>query len=164
MKFNDLDTTKKGDIGEEIILGLLQEGGWTPYKVACDCPHPFDYFSFNSSQNRTVFFEVKTYPRRASYNDTGIDLPDYHKYLSFSDLDCYEFILFFVDEFEQCIYCQNIRKLSPHGVIREDHGKVYFPLAMLKKCRNLYSDELQRLREISKVDQVKYASTKRHFT
>jgi hypothetical protein len=137
MLFSELPTTKKGDIGEAIIKRILSGWNWQ-YKPAPPCAHVID-FEAVTDKGEALAVEVKTYPRRAYTNDTGIDAADFETY---TGLDT-DVLLIFVDQFERCIYGERLSRLSAFA--QYDGAKVYFPLHLFRVVRKLKPSELKQL-------------------
>ena len=141
--FSQLHTTRKGDAGEQIVHRYLATKGYKPYCQALDGPYPFDCIAYSEQDTRLVIVEVKTYPRRYAYADTGIDLSDWSKYQSIATSNPLAFCLMFVDKFERAIYGADLRKLK---VDRHGTGptgrKVYFDLSRMELRRWLTADEV----------------------
>lgn len=157
MKFVEMATTKKGGIGEAIILEMLRRRGYVVYPAPDeDRGHLVDFFTYNPKEGTAALIEVKTYPRRAFHQDTGIDEADLWKY----SRQCLPVILFFVDEVEECIYCARLEDLAPYATL--EGGKAYFPLHLFRVVRRLTPAELARIRKHP--TQVAYRNVKRFFT
>lgn len=156
MNFNDLPTTKRGDAGETIVDGYLTAKGCTLYGPGPG-PHPIDRFMIDPT-GRPFAFDVKTYPRQYSRAYTGIDLPDFYKYLNLSPVPV---LLFFVDPFEGCIYVHTLNREDGHRAPMIENGKVYFHLSEMTLCRLLTVEELLQLGKIKQPE--RYARTRKHF-
>lgn len=141
MNFADLKTTKKGRIGERIVRGLLEQWNWS-YKEAPNRSHAIDFMAINC-EGDCIGVEVKTYPRRASKLDTGIDGADFTKYRQLRTNRCKDVLLIFIDQFERCIYGQWLSVLE-QAAYREG-GKVYFKLDRMRRVRWLTAAELSEL-------------------
>jgi len=139
MTFQQLPTTRRGNIGEAIADGYFKSQGWFPYS-APEGSHPIDRVLMTDCGVFAV--DVKTYPRQFSRPCTGIDLPDHHKYLAIEATGL-PVVLFFVDHFEGCIYSGRIAKLSQAA--KHYDGKTYYPLRLMKFVRRLTAAELEAL-------------------
>lgn len=138
--FTQLRTTRKGAIGERIARRLLERRGWTVYKPARDnTPHPIDFLVFRPGRP-VMAVDVKTYPRRRHYSDTGIDSADWYAYKSFS---C-PVSLIFVDEVQRSVYGATISTLEP--LARSEGLKTYFPLDAMTVISTLTAEELAQLK------------------
>lgn len=156
MDFNQLPTTKRGDIGEQIVDDYLIERGCRLYKPE-EGPHPIDRFMVNAA-GHAFAYDVKTYPRLFSSNKTGIDIPDYYKYCQ---MDPVPVLLFFVDAFEGCLYFHQLNRKDGHRAPVFDKQKVYFHLSDMTFCRSLTAGEVARIGGIKQPE--RYKNVKRHF-
>jgi len=157
--FLQLPTTRKGYAGEAIAKNVIRRAGWTIYESTADVPHLVDFLCHKAG--RLIAVDVKTYPRRASYPDTGIDARDFDKYREFAAAHNIPVHLVWVDEIEQAVYGNRLAHLARHAT--QDGGKVYFPLEAMKLHRHLFPDELDRLRDAGAVDEERYRTCERHF-
>ena len=155
--FNDLPTTKKGDIGERLFTEYLSQNGFVVYSPPLAGRHPVDRIVYHPKRG-WLAVDVKTYPRRYCCLDTGIDQADYLKYQKLP----LRVLLCFVDEFEGCIYVAYLDELKPTG--EPSGGKVYFPLGAFKKVRPLTPAELAELDELSPYAKgERYRHQRRYF-
>jgi len=139
MSWQAMTTTKKGNIGE---------------------PHTVDFFA--QYKGKKLFaVEVKTYPRRALYDQTGIDAADYDTYLHMLKEQDIDTVVVWVDEFEQMIYQNRISILQRFAQPKD--GKVYFGLGAMRKVRRLNAEEVRAIRARSTTDYKMYENVKRFF-
>lgn len=90
-----------GAIGESYVMDYLRRAGCQVYTPSFEGSHCIDFFVV--APDGLVFgADVKTYRRRAKYNDTGIDTADWLKYAQIALKTPVR--LFFVDSFERCCY------------------------------------------------------------
>ncbi|MTB50066.1 hypothetical protein [Lewinella sp. W8] len=160
MKFTDLPTTKRGDVGERIVYDHLRAKGCHIYEPE-DGPHPIDRFMV-ARDGQCFAFDVKTYRRQFTRPYTGIDAPDFEKYTSLRGVTV---LLFFVDAFERCIYWIKINPeghrapsdepATGNGLIYE-HRKVYFPLSDMTVLRALTDEELRELGPQDRPERYEY--------
>ena len=152
MSFLNLRTTRKGATGERIIEQWIKAKGWQ-YEAAPDRAHKVDFHV--NMDGEQIAIEVKTYARRYSSTDTGIDVKDYSTYYHMH----VRVLLLFVDPFEGAIYGQWVNRLA---VDSSGAGKVYFRLHQFKLLRALTASEQA---ELSKYPLPgNYAHTRRYFT
>ena len=151
MSFLNLRTTRKGAIGEQIIKDWIKAKGWQ-YEAAPDRAHTVDFHV--NMDGEQIAIEVKTYARRYSSTDTGIDVKDYSTYCGMH----LRVLLLFVDPFEQAIYGQWINRLA---VDSSGGGKVYFRLHQFRVLRALTASELARLDKYTLSS--RYALTEPYF-
>lgn len=159
MNFQQLTTTKKGNIGEAIARGILERAGWNVYDCKQNQPHVVDFLCHKAG--RLIGVDVKTYPRRRHHPDTGIDVMDFAKYLSLGYAHRMPVYLVWIDEIEQAAYSGRLRTIERHAY--QAGGKIYFPLSALRLIRHLWPDELAALQAVSTVDAGKYAGVEYFF-
>lgn len=128
--FQKLRTTKLGEAGEALIEKHFTAKGWTIYRPKKGRRHPLDMIGIDQS-GQVVLIEVKTYPRRWAYSDTGIDARDWRSYLEIHRKNPNPILLVFIDIYEKRVYYFQINE-ALIGAAYEADGKVYFPLAMAK--------------------------------
>ena len=157
MRFEELATTRKGDIGERIVKSYLTKREMTIYSTDSG-PHPIDFVAIDQA-GKLFFVEVKTYPRRAKKSDTGIDLADWYKYAEIERIGVVW--LFFIDEFEGCCYVCSLSDLKRNNTTQGE--KIYFDLSLFKVLFWLDRGDLNEIRKASKVNMEQYKGTKRHF-
>jgi hypothetical protein len=158
--FKALQTTQKGDIGERIVLGLLNCWGFRVYHPG-EGSHPIDFLAIDRAGKLTAV-DVKTYPRLHSRDQTGIDLADYQSYTRLSKTLQAPVKLFFVDEVEGIVYGQRLDELSHYRT--ERNGKVYFPLSQMVVAKTLTDAEVLELTTLSNVNYSNYNTMPRYFT
>ncbi len=140
--FNDL--IRIGTIGEKIVDRMLKDNGFSIYKpIFSDESNVIDRIAFAPS-GASLFYEIKTYPRRWLKPQQGIDQADFEKYRKIvcSNPDS-KFFIFFVDPSERKILSLNFKKHFRVGV--KESQKVYFDLNLLKPIRDLTDYELARI-------------------
>lgn len=157
--FLQLPTTRKGYAGEDIARKVIRRAGWTVYESTADVPHLIDFVC--EKAGRLIAVDVKTYPRRASYCDTGIDLADFEAYQAFEDGAGIPVHLVWVDEIEEAVYGHRLAHLSSYA--SHHAGKVYFPLSAMRLHRHLFLEELAQLRQAGAVDEERYRTCERYF-
>ena len=150
------DCLHTGAIGETIVADYLTSAGHYVYTSYAAGSHPFDYVVTDSTGVPQYVAEVKTYPRRAFFNDTGIDAADWDKYAHIAPR--MPLRLYFVDFFERC--CYSIDLSEARKVAKRDAGKVYFPLSVCRFEFWLTPDQLSAIAP-GRLD--RYANTKRYF-
>lgn len=159
-KFKELQTTRKGYAGEAIVKRLLEKKGLIVYECMQDRGHLVDFIC--CLPGRPFFaVEVKTKPRKAFTQTTGIDTADFKKYVRLAERHNIDTVLFFVDSFEQAIYSAKISELrdlsEPEGFI------TYFSLDSMKFQKKLIRAELNALLRVGDYDHEMYKNTKRYF-
>lgn len=154
---NFQDKLKIGAMGEQWVKAWLEASGryvYVPGKVGS---HPIDFVVLEAS-GALWACDVKTYPRRARYPDTGIDANDWEKYAQIASVVPVR--LFFVDSFERYCYSVDIRtaalRVHRHG------GKVFIPLAIARVEFELTGYQVRQLRERSNSN-ASYSGTMPYF-
>jgi hypothetical protein len=140
MTFQQLPTTRRGDVGEVIADRYFDAQGWHSYKPPTGPPHPVDRVLMTKSGIFAV--DVKTYARQFSRPSTGIDTADHKKYLTIEDGGL-PVVLFFIDPFEGCIYSGRISQLR--HVATNVNEKTYYPLTAMRFTRRLTEQERKLL-------------------
>lgn len=151
------DCLHTGAVGEMIVANYLVSAGHYVYTCYGVGSHPIDFYVTDVSGHIEYAVDVKTYPRRAYFNDTGIDAGDWYKYVQISLKTPVR--LFFIDHFEQCCYSVN---LSDAGAVAyESCGKVYIPLDCMKFEFRLNDSQLAAI--VPARRSYNYANTRRYF-
>lgn len=142
-RFSQLHTTRRGDVGEMIMNAHLHGQGWHVYPHFADMAAPVDCVGLRSNEDGfdVVAFEAKTYPRRFSYTQTGIDTADYWTYREI--IKTIPLTIVFADPFERVLYALAFAKHYDKAIF--EPGKVYFDLELCKPLRDLTADELRRI-------------------
>lgn len=108
---------RKGQIGEQIVLSMLKNAGWTAMThVIGGRPHDFDVLAFKNGVRRAI--DIKTYPARSVYPDTGINHNHFVKYQEFSHSSDTEFWIYFVDEVAGKVYGNSLLELERPRTVR----------------------------------------------
>ena len=166
MSFSALPTTIRGDAGERIVHDYIKSKGYFPYQQALNVPYPLDIVAYSQDDGQLAFAEVKTYPRRYAFADTGIDLADWKTYQSIASIHRHPFALLFVDKFEAALYGADIRRLE---VSRTSHGptggKVYFNLSQMQLRKRLTATEVASIPDPLgyRFDWSRYEATRPYF-
>lgn len=137
--FTDLPTTRRGEIGERLVLDRLRKQGYVIYP-APPAAHLVDAFAWREGLTDAVAIEVKTYPRRRCCEDTGVDAADWSRYTAMST----RVLLFFVDVVQRSIYYADVVDLEPCAA--HEAGKVYFPLFLFQTFDRLTNNEIEILK------------------
>ncbi len=142
-KFSELRTTKTGDIGEEIAQAYLQRNGWNIYPHDEGKAAPVDIMAIkpNDGGFDIIAVEVKTYPRRFAFDQTGIDTADYWTYRDI--IKILPLTILFVDPFEACVYALPFHKVFDRALF--DRNRCYFDLVDCRKVSSLDANQLGRI-------------------
>ena len=144
MKFTELPTTRKGAVGEAIVIAHLLSKGCMPYRPAINGPHSIDLAVLDPSGGQMYLIDVKTYARRFKADQTGIDAADYRTYRDLtSQFPQATVYVLFVDAYERCIYGARLLELEPFATL--EGTKVYFPLSRMRPHRELTKAEVERI-------------------
>jgi len=158
MKFTDLSTAKKGRKGELLVRAYLKTRNVVIYEPDIG-PHPCDFIIYSRKEGAFFHVDAKTYPRRYSRPETGIDLADWIKYQQLSEAAQTVFYLIFVDVFEGKMYGATIDRLVDTAHAEGD--KIYFPLSRFTELKTLTREELEQLPGIKNAE--RYSRVKRYF-
>lgn len=148
--------SNRGRIGENYVRDYIRQNGFYPYEPAFDGSHPIDFYVTDVAGHIQFAVDVKTYPRRAAYCDTGIDIADWYKYAQIASKTPVR--LFFIDYFEQC--CYSVLLSDAWSVAYESWGKMYMPLDVMKFEFKLTESQLAA---IVPAGNYRYDNTARYF-
>ena len=110
-KWEDLQTVKKGTLGEEIVKLYLESKGMTIYKPVTKGAHWFDILCARGKK-KIVAIDVKTKARLNKWEAQGIDIKHYDGYINFVKTTSLEFYLIFVDDKTGDVHLADIMKLT----------------------------------------------------
>jgi hypothetical protein len=163
MNWQDKKQVKKGNIGEDVVLNLLERKGYIVYTPITDGSHKIDYFAHNGKEKNVICCEVKTKRRMALYPETGFNLSAYDHYNDMLIKHNIKTFVFFVDDFEKCIYGNWLHELGDgkkRGSGRD--SVIVFSLEKMIKITDLQDDVIN---EISKytTEKYDYSKTKKYF-
>ena len=159
-KFEDRSTTKKGDIGENIVDNIMLEKGFIPYLPKKETgAHPFDRLYATRDKKLIFILDIKAKARRLYYPDTGIDIKHYNQYSFIRDKHKISVSLLFVDEEMMKVYGGNLMKLEEKTIIT-DKGRtlnypmftksiVYFPLKNMNVVSEITPKEAKLLKDMT---------------
>lgn len=164
--FQELTTTKKGNLGEYIVDKYLLGKNIIPYIPHPDnnTAHPFDRLCASRDKKNVFIAEVKTKPSRNYYPDTGINLKAYDEYKFIQDKYKIEIWMFFVDENINKVYGNKLSKLDiPIEIIfkgkrinypltqQNNYGTkiIYFPIEYMIDICNIDDNISQELKNLS---------------
>ena len=150
MNWHDKTEVKKGDIGEEIVKNILEKKGYIVYKPITNGAHKIDYFAHSGREKRIMCCEVKTKRRMAMYARTGFNISSYEQYLEIYKKHNIDTFIFFVDDFEKCIYGQWLSVLG-EGIIINGYSKVIvWELSTMKKIIDLTNEQVFDITKFTK--------------
>lgn len=155
INFNQLQTTQKGKIGENIVRKWLEDKGWIIYEAVTEKAHAFDKLAIKD-KNQMVLVEVKTKARRTYYPDTGIDIRSYESYKLLSEKHNLPVWLFFVDEMIGEIYGNKLSFLEEKVKTSDGReyplkqgGIIYFPLERMYKIAVLDTNKVLEIKKLN---------------
>ncbi len=128
--FTNLRTTRIGKAGEDLAQKHFTAKGFYVYRPPKGKSHLFDMVLVDKDMNIT-FCEVKTYPKRFAYNDTGVDEKDWRTLCKAYQKQLAPVWIVFIDvTLKQMYYFEMNDALM--NAAQTDAGKTYFPLSMSK--------------------------------
>lgn len=156
--WNSKKEVKKGNVGEKVIKIFLERKGFIIYKPETEGKHAFDMLAVKDKK-QIIIAEVKSYPRRNYYADTGLNLNHYREYKNIIDTYHFPIFLFFIDEMKGEIYGNWLTRLEePYKAGKLTYpliqsgttGKrIYFPLCHMISIGKLSDEEVKALKEYS---------------
>jgi hypothetical protein len=157
---------KKGVIGENIVINILESKGYVIYKPITKSAHKIDFFIHKADAIKQISAaEVKTKRRLIIAPSTGIDNRVYKHYKELFEKHCIDTYLYFVDDFEECIYAQWLAKLDSISLgYQLEDGQVVWDLKNMDFQRELKPCELLAIREYnaSNIDE-EYKDVTKYF-
>lgn len=159
--FNELTTTKKGNLGESIVDKYLLGKNIIPYipHPENETAHPFDRLCASRDKKNVFIAEVKTKPSRNFYPDTGFDLRSYKQYKFIENKYGIEIWVFFVDENIKKVYGNKLSKLETpteityNGKILKypliQNNIIFFPLKHMNNICDIDEKLSQKLKSLS---------------
>lgn len=160
MNWADKIEVKKGDIGERYAKEFLERKGFIIYVPVTNGPHKIDYFAHSGSKKRVIAVDAKTKKRMARYCETGINTSTLIHYKEIMERHNMPVYLYFVDDFEECIYGQWLEKL---GDGTERKNVTLWHLSKMEFIRELNKDEVEELRLYSQKDNYDYTDVQKYF-
>ena len=157
--FNELTTTKKGDLGESIVDAYIKSKGIVPYKPDADQPHPFDRLCASADKKNLYIVEVKTKAKRKRYPDTGIDISAFDGYNDIQKKYNIMVFMFFVDEEAGEIYGGLLNEISKKHYVFDSgrhlgyplraRGIIYFPIELMKPYSRISDIAVNELKNLT---------------
>lgn len=165
-----------GNYGEDLITSILEKQNYVVYRTSTNKSHPIDLICIDTdNEDEIMYVEIKTKSRRYCCSDTGIDLHSWNRYINLINQDNKKAYLFFVDEFEKCIYYCCINKIYKEKKFRikydegAKNGIVYFNLEDLKLSKRLKQTEIEHFKDLRNQlnhpikDLIRYRNTTKYF-
>ena len=161
LQFRNRIETRKGTLGEKIVRKYYSQQfpDFIMYKPIeqHEGSHNFDgeIKDKNNFGKTIALFDIKTKPRRAKYQDTGIDVKSYINYKKSSNVNNCPFILFFVDDWTKQIYYQTLEFLDQQVTYKKNkypmeyNEIIYFPLFRFDILHALTDNQANQLIDLS---------------
>jgi len=150
MIFEDSNQYRKGKYGEELVEKFLKKKGYVVYSP--DGSHAFDKVAMR--KNEIFAVEVKTYPARVMYPDTGFSIKHYETYLQRNSKNKLRVFVFFVDEDRKEIYGNWLDVIDRPvfgcpGYPKKQGEQIYFHLSRMEFLCKLTEDQTKKIRKFS---------------
>jgi len=150
---------KKGDLGEDMVKEFLHKKGFVLYKPITNGSHKVDYFCHSGNEKKVICAEAKTKRRMAVRPATGFNINCHEHYAELLKKYNIKTFVFFIDDFERCIYGQWLHLLG-NG---QKYGNVIvWPLDKMKLIRDLTQHEINKISEFSTI-KYDYTNTIKYF-
>jgi len=143
MNWQDKKQVKKGDIGQEIVVKILEDEGlqvMTHEKTSG--PHWFDIVA-TREKKEMICIDVKTKARLNKWKAQGIDVKHHDDYMNLIEKYGVEFWLFFVDDKNGDIHAANLKRLT--NSFNPCKGIIAWPLDQMHKVNKIKKEEIQKL-------------------
>lgn len=170
IEFNERIETMIGYVGEEMIKEIFENNGCVVYTTRTKKSHPVDLIVFDGKDDKMIYVEIKTKPRRCFYEDTGINLKScWKRYNRLINRFKVNLFIYFIDEFEECIYSINLNKIIKNFKFHVEDKIIYFNLCDCEFQRFLTKEELESIRNIRIENnypipnETNYINTKKYF-
>lgn len=141
--FHQLPTTKKGKVGEKIVAAWYRDEGWivmVPQNKRK--AHLVDMVIMDDDDCEVRLVEVKTYPARRVYGDTGVDYEDFLTYCKLAENFTVRIV--FVDCERRSVYSL---ALTPENIqaARIEGEKAYWDLKLTNVLFALANDDVEEI-------------------
>lgn len=165
MGWQDKIEVKKGNLGEAICRGLLEKDKYVIYAPVVEGAHLIDFFCHKESKN-IIGAEVKTKRRTikrfwGNVPGTGCNTKVFREYMHLQEKHNIDVKMFFVDQFERCIYGGWLSDISPgHKFL--PGGQVIFRLDLMQVFYNLSAHQIEELKRLTKQG-IHYSGVAKYF-
>ena len=143
MNFEDLATTKKGRIGEQIVAAEFTKNGYVVYHAPPNTSEHFDMYAFGLKECYLV--ECKVVCRLAVQPVVSIDLNDLPRYIHAEQVANKPLLIYWVDVFEQCIYASSLTNFRSVYTPNKRQAKAQIHLKYTKFIRWLTLEECRKV-------------------
>ena len=159
MNWGDKKEVKKGDLGEDLVKDFLHKKGFILYKPITNGSHKVDYFCHSGKDKKVICAEAKTKRRMALRPATGFNVNCYEHYFELNKKYNIKTFVFFIDDFERCIYGQWLHLLGKGITIK---NVIVWPMDKMKLIRNLSNSEVNSINQFTSVN-YDYSKTLKYF-
>ena len=143
MKWQNKKQVKKGDIGQEIVVKILESEGLTTYEPKkTSGAHWFDIIAARKKE-QIFCIDVKTKARLNKWKAQGIDLKSSKEYISIIEKYNIPFWLFFVDDKNGDIHAANLKTLK--NPLYPKKGIIAWSLDQMHKVNKIKKEEIKKL-------------------
>jgi len=167
MNWEDKEQVKKGNLGEKYAHDFLTKRGFIVYKPITNGAHKIDYFAHHGQKKHVIAVDAKAKKRMATKEKTGFNHNCYLHYKELEEKHNMRTYVYFVDDFEECVYGQWLSKLSEGEVITNKYDSyktvIVWPLSEMDLIRWLSEEEVVELKKHSQKDNYDYSRVERHF-
>lgn len=163
-KWIDKPEVKKGAIGERIVNEILSKKGYIVYRPITEGSHKIDFFAHRADiKKQVICIEAKAKKRMACYYETGFDYRSYLHYMELLEKYNIESYVYFIDDFEECIYGAWLSNLG-EGIRRgnNEDDVIVWNLSKMELYRKLSEEELIELKKYTK-QYYDYSKTEKYF-
>lgn len=150
MEWKKKKTVKKGDLGEDIVKKYMESKGWIVYQPVTNGGHAFDMLCIKHKK-KVIALDVKTKARFNKFEATGIDTKHYDVYKKIKCKLNIPFYLFFVDDKNGTVHCQELDKLPKPFIISG-----YLSCWYLKDMIHLFNIDQDQIETLSEFDTRSY--------
>lgn len=151
---------KKGNIGERIVNELLSKDNYIIYRPITNGSHKIDFFAHKQDSDKNIIcVEAKSKKRMACYIETGFNYSNYLHYIEIQEKYGIDTYVYFIDDFEECIYGSWLKDLGEGNKMGE---VITWPLQKMQFHRWLNENELIELKEYTK-ENYDYSKVKKYF-
>ena len=169
MNWQDRTTVIKGNLGEKLVNDFLINKGYIPYSPDVAGAHPFDRLVASKDKKKIFIADAKAKAMRRAYPDTGINITHYNEYIFISTKYGIDVFIFFVDEENEKIYGNLLRKLDEPQTITVRGMEIlyplvqgnirYFPMVNMLSIADIPTEEAAKMRELT-TKNIKYLPRK----
>ncbi|QLG46039.1 hypothetical protein [Costertonia aggregata] len=157
LPFEELATTKKGNLGERICIEHFHSKGLVVMTSITDSAHAFDIMVWQGKEKPCIV-DIKTKASRTHYPDTGFDTADLDHYLKISEKHNMPVAIFFVDEHRKEVYWGELGDLLQEREVTEGNRTLKYP----RSEWNITYFPLEAMNKLCDLDDVQVKELKNH--